>query len=204
VRHRRKDRPIQRIFGQFIEREIELKDYRGEHLEIGFSPTSIPIQQRWRTNGLSADFLADYLITFFPGDDGAAAERQAELKNAVSYVANELLENAMKFSYASSQHAISIAMYLEAEAVSLYVTNSVNPHAVAAFQQTIERLLTEDTDTLYMEQLMLNAESDSEDGSSMGYLTMLHDYGATLAWKFTPSLQDPDVVTVTTMARLAV
>ena len=57
----------------------------------------------------------------------------------------------MEFSYASSQHAISIAMCLEAEAVSLYVTNSVDPHAVAAFQQTIERLLTEDIDTLYME-----------------------------------------------------
>ena len=51
-----------RIFGDFTER----KDDHGEHLEIGFSPTSIPIQQRWRNNGLSADFLADYLSTFFP------------------------------------------------------------------------------------------------------------------------------------------
>jgi hypothetical protein len=187
-------------FGHFIEQQ----DDQSEHLEIGFSPTSIPIQQRWRTNGLSADFLADYLSTFFPGDDRAAAERQTELKSAVSYVANELLENAMKFSYASSQPAISIAMCLEAEAVSLYVTNSVAPHAVAAFQQTIERLLTEDIDTLYMEQLMHNAESDSADGSSMGYLTMLHDYGVALAWKFAPALRDPEVVTVTTMARLSV
>ncbi len=191
---------MSQIFGHFIEQ----KDDQGEHLEIGFSPTSISIQQRWRTNGLSADFLADYLSTFFPGDDRAAAERQAELKSAVSYVANELLENAMKFSYAASQHAISIAMYLEAEAVSLYVTNSVAPHAVAAFQQTIARLLTEDTDTLYMEQLTHNAESDNEDGSGMGYLTMLHDYGVALAWKFAPYPQDPDVVTVTTMARLSV
>ena len=204
MRHRRKERPIKRLFGQFIERKIEQKGDQGEHLEIGFSPTSIPIQQRWRTNGLSADFLADYLITFFPGDDRAAAERQAELKSAISYVANELLENAMKFSYAPSQHAIGLAMYLEAEAVSLYVTNSVDPHAVAAFQRTIERLLTEETDTLYMEQLMHNAESDGEGGSRMGYLTMLHDYGATLAWKFAPSLQDPEVLTVTTMACLSI
>ena len=119
-------------------------------------------------------------------------------------MANELLENAMKFSYAPSQHAISIAMYLEADAVSLYVTNSVDPHTVAAFQQAIERLLTEDIDTLYMEQLTHNAESDSTDGSGLGYLTMLHDYGVALAWKFAPSLQDPDVITVTTMARLSV
>jgi hypothetical protein len=189
-----------RIFGHFIER----KDDDGEYLKIGFSPTSIPIQQRWRNNGLSADFLADYLSTFFPGDDRAAAERQAELKSAISYVANELLENAMKFNYAPAQHAISLDMHLEAEAVSLYVTNSIDPHAVAAFQQAITRLLTEDTDTLYMEQLMHNAESDSAEGSGLGYLTMLHDYGVAMGWKFALSLQDPDVVTVTTMARLSV
>ena len=189
-----------RLFGHFIER----KDDDSEHLQIGFSPTSIPIQQRWRNNGLSADFLADYLSTFFPGDDSAASEPYAELKSAVSYVANELLENAMKFSYAPSQHAISIAMYLAADAVSLYVTNSVDPYAVAAFQQAIARLLTEDIDTLYIAQLTHNTESDSADGSSLGYLTMLHDYGVTLAWKFAPSLQDPDVTTVTTMARLSV
>jgi hypothetical protein len=189
-----------RIFGDFIDKQ----DERVEFLKIVFSPTSVPIQQRWRNNGLSADFLADYLSTFFPGDDRPTAEHQTALKSAVSYVANELLENAMKFSYAPSQHAISLAMYLDADAVSLYVTNSVDPHAVAAFQQAIERLLTEDTDTLYMARLTHNTESAGADGSGLGYLTMLHDYGAALAWKFAPSLRDPDVTTVTTMARLSV
>src|SRR5215510_16471951 len=91
------------IFGKFIERQEE----NGEYLKIGFSPTSIPIQQRWHNNGLSADFLADYLSTFFPGDTHAAAERQAKLKSAISYVANELLENAMKFSYTSHGQRLS-------------------------------------------------------------------------------------------------
>jgi len=189
-----------RIFGPFIEQ----KDEPCEYLKIGFSPTSLPIQQRWRNNGLSADFLADYLSTFFPGEHQASSERQATIKSAISYVANELLENAMKFSYAPSQHAIGLAMYLEANAVSLYLTNSVDPHTVASFQQTIARLLTEDIDTLYMEQLLHSAASDSVAGSGLGYLTMLHDYGVALAWKFTASLQDPDVVMVTTMARLSI
>jgi hypothetical protein len=189
-----------RIFGPFIAR----KDESFEYLKIGFSPTSIPIQQRWRNNGLSADFLADYLSTFFPSHNEVAAERQAEIKGAISYVANELLENAMKFSYAPSQHAISLAMYLEADAISLYVTNSVDPQAVTAFQQVIARLLTEDTATLYMAQLTHNTESDSIEGSGLGYLTMLHDYGVALAWKFAPSRRDPDVVRVTTMARLSI
>jgi hypothetical protein len=189
-----------RIFGNFIER----KDERFEYLKIGFSPTSIPIQQRWRNNGLSADFLADYLTTFFPGDDSAAAARHAEIKGAVSYVANELLENAMKFSYAPSQHAVSIELYLEADAISLYVMNSIDPHAVESFQSFLQRLLTEDTNDLYVELLTRNAEDSGADQSGLGYLTMLNDYGATLAWQFEPSLQAPDVFTVTTMARIAV
>jgi hypothetical protein len=188
-----------RIFGHFIARQ----DDQGEYLKIGFSPTSMPMQQRWRNNGLSADFLADYLSTFFAGDNHAAAERQAKLKSTINYVVNELLENAMKFSYAPAQHAIGLAMHLEPDAVSLYVTNSVDPHAVESFQQIIARLLTEDIDTLYLEQLTHNAESDSAEGSGLGYLTMLHDYGIALAWQFAPSLQDPNVITVTTMARLS-
>jgi hypothetical protein len=188
------------IFGNFIEK----KKGSGEHLRIDFSPTSLPIQQRWRNYGLSADFLADYLSTFFPGEDGSHSEKQAEIKDAISYIANELLENAMKFSYAPAQHAVSIDMYLEVDAISLFVTNSVDPQTVDAFEHLIERLLSEDVDDLYMDQLMHNAESESDDTSGMGYLTMLHDYEATLAWKFATIAQEADVVTVTTMAQLSV
>jgi hypothetical protein len=187
-------------FGKFIERQEEY----GEYLKIGFSPTSIPLQQRWRNNGLSADFLADYLCTFFPGEDGASTERQAEIKGAVSYIANELLENAMKFSYAPSQHAISLTMYLEADAISLYVTNSVDPKSLVAFQQCIQRLLTEDPHDLYMEQLTGNAEAENGGACGLGILTMLNDYGATVAWQFAPMVPEADVMAVTTMVRVPV
>jgi hypothetical protein len=188
------------IFGKFIERQEEY----GEYLKIGFSPTSMPIQQRWRNNGLSADFLADYLYMFFPREDGTSSERQAEMKGVVSYIANELLENAMKFSYAPSQYAITLAMYLEADAISIYVTNSVDPKSLVAFQQCIQRLLTEDPNDLYMEQLMGNVEAENGGVSALGILTMLNDYGATVAWKFAPVVPDADVMTVTTMVRVPV
>jgi hypothetical protein len=187
-------------FGKFIERQEEY----GEYLKIGFSPTSRPLQQRWRNNGLSADFLADYLSTFFPGGDTAAAERQGKLKGTVSYIANELLENAMKFSYLPSHYAISLAMYLEPDAISLYVTNSVDPQALATFQQYIQRLLSEDPHDLYLEQLLHNAEADHGGGSGLGILTMLNDYGATIAWKFEPVAPEAEVMTVTTMVRVLV
>jgi hypothetical protein len=185
------------IFGDFI----DTQEGSGEYLKIGFSSNSISLQQRWRNNGLSADFLADYLSTFFPGEDPDSAERQTEIKNAVSYVANELLENAIKFSYAPSQHSISIEMFLEADVISLYATNSLDPHTLEPFQQYIQRLLTEDPCELYMAQLERNAADDYDGASRLGFLTMLNDYDATLAWKFKSLSQD--VVTVTTMVRFA-
>jgi hypothetical protein len=188
------------IFGAFRAQQ----GASGEYLKIGYSPTSVPIQQRWRNNGLSADFLADYLSTFFPGEDAASAERQAKIKGTVSHIANELLENAMKFSYAPSHYAISLAMYLESDAISLYVTNSVDPQALATFQQCIQRLLTEEPHDLYMEQLLRNAEADHGGGSGLGILTMLNDYGATIAWKFEPGEPEAEVMTVTTMVRVPV
>lgn len=188
------------IFGDFIDKQ----EGSGEYLKIGFFPNAVPLQQRWRNNGLSADFLADYLSTFFPGEDADAAGRQTEIKDAVSYVANELLENAMKFNYAPSHHAVSIEMFLEADVISLYVTNRFDPATLDGFQQFLQRLLTEDPDALYLEQLERNAEDDSDGVSGLGFLTLLHDYGATLAWKFTDGAPDGDGVAVTTMVQLSV
>ena len=113
------------IFGDFVDKDAKDQEY----LLIGFSATSIPLQQRWRNNGLSADFLSDYVICFFPGEDTDSAGRREAAKSAVSYIANELLENAMKFTYAPSEYPVTIGMHLDRDKVRFYVTNSVDPEA---------------------------------------------------------------------------
>lgn len=188
-------------FGDFV----ELLEGEGEYLKIGFHPTSIPLQQRWRNNGLSADFLADYLSTFFPGEDLASAERQSQIKDAVGYIANELLENCMKYSHASKRHLVSIEMFLEPGAITLYTSNGIASARIEPFQKFIQRLLTEDIDALYTEQLERNADAAADDdgsASGMGFLTMLSDYGVEIAWNFSTPTQPGDEVAVTTMVRM--
>jgi hypothetical protein len=188
------------VFGNFVEK----KEGHGEYLKIGFHPSSIPLQQRWRNNGLSADFLAGYVSTFFPGDDRASTARQAEIKDAISFVANELLENAMKFSHAASQHTVTIEMFLDPDAVRLFTVNDIAPDTIETLQQFIGTVLTADTNALYMEQLERNANAENESGSGLGFLTMINDYGATLAWKFSHLEQGGNRVALTTMVQLPV
>ncbi|MEG4305424.1 DUF6272 family protein [Microcoleus sp. D3_18a_C4] len=189
------------ILGDFIEQAGSQ-----EYLIIGFSPSSVPLKQRWRNNGLSADFLADYLTTFFPGnqDEPSTIERQAEIKSAVSYIANELLENAMKFNDETSEYPIDIKVQLESDGVIVSVANSISPQAVDKFQAYIQELLASEPSELYIQRLEKNAADDNCTNSGLGLLTMLTDYTAKLGWKFQTVHQDPEVIAVTTMVQLTV
>ena len=188
-------------FGDFIEQSAS-----PEYLIIGFSPSSISMKQRWRNNGLSADFLADYLTSFFPGneDEPSTIDRQAEIKSAVSYIANELLENAMKFNDETSEYPIDIKLQLESDGVIFSVANSIPPKAVGKFQAYIQQLLASEPSELYMEQLENNAADESCTGSGLGLLTMLSDYTAKIGWKFQTVQKDPELIAVTTMVQLRV
>lgn len=182
----------------------EPQDVR-EYLIIRFSPSSVPLKQRWRNNGLSADFLAEYWSTFFPAHDIAARQRQAEIKNAIDYVANELLENVMKFSYSPSSYSVDLGLYLYENEFCFYASNPVNPASMPGFRERIRRLLAEDPMGLYLQQVEQNAAAVDGTISQLGLLTMLTDYDAKLAWKFEHRESSPgvEIFVVTTMVSLS-
>lgn len=188
------------IFGDFV----EVPPVSNEFLMIGFSPYSMPLKQRWRNNGLSANFMADYVTTFFPKSeyDQATSSRQNDIKSSVSFIANELLENAMKFSDDTVNQPISIQLYLKTDRLIFVVVNSITPEAVKPFKEFIEKLINSDTETLYIQQIEQNLENDTQSG--LGYLTMINDYFARLGWKFETIQTEPKIVNVTTMVQLAI
>ncbi|MEW6494944.1 MAG: ATP-binding protein [Cyanobacteriota bacterium] len=191
---------MNRILGDFKD-ELPVSQ---EGLTIVFSPTSLPLQQRWRNNGLSADFMADYFATFFPGceNDSPETGSQAELKSAVSFIANELLENAMKFNDEASPHPISIRLQMDRHVLVFVATNSVNLQASEKFQTFIKKLLNSDPSELYIHHLEKDGQENSNSVSGLGLLTMVNDYCAKLGWKFETLPESPDVITVTTMVQL--
>ena len=128
------------VFGDYIEEFSPELD----SLEITFTPTNRSIRQRWSNNHLSAQFVADYFSAFLPvdEDDPYGDRRIKESKGAIGYIANELLENAMKFNDRGSKFKVKFGIYfiedssIENEGVTavLFVTNSVSCHGVDKFQ----------------------------------------------------------------------
>jgi hypothetical protein len=189
------------IYGSYQEELL----INNQFLLISFAPGSIPLKQRWRNNGLSADFVADYMVTFFPAikDDPSSLKRQAELKSAVSYIANELLENAMKFHDESSEYPIKFGIHLLNETIIIFSTNCIDPSTLNRFELVIEELLQSDLGELYIQQLEKVAEDESNATSGMGLITIMYDYQAVMGWKI-ESLAVPQTTIVTTMVQLTV
>ena len=178
---------MKEVYGQFEELR---PGPDSESLNLSFWPGYVPLKQRGRNNGLSADFLGDYVTTFFPLDDNepATRQRQAEIRGAVSFVANELLENAMKFHDETQPEPITISLCLHKDQVVFHESNGSSSHAAAGFRAFVARLIESDPGELYMQQIEENAVSERSAG--LGYLTMINDYGATLAWRFEPGAND--------------
>lgn len=167
------------IVGEFLEDGASVI----EGLELTFTPTSLPLKQRWRNNGLSADFMADYVGTFLPRDDDDAGSqaRHGDIIGAIKYIANELLENGMKYNDDRLGQPIRMKLVLAADHIVFSESNSVAAERLDAFRSFVRELSDSDPGEMYIRQLERSAETG---GSGLGLLTMMNDYGARLGWKF--------------------
>jgi len=184
------------VFGEFSKYTLDGR----ELLTFGFMPRG---QQLWEKNGLLADLLADYVAIFFLTDatDPNSVKKQKQIKGVVSYIANELLQNAIQY-HDENLGDISIQLKLSDESLLLYVTNSIPPEQVDNFRSFIQKLLNTDPEEFYIHQMTRDREDD-ETTSGLGLLTMTQDYGAKLGWQF-DIVQEPKKTTITTMVHLAI
>ena len=164
-----------KTFGTFSEIEV-----RGdEYLELAFSPSSRPVNERWRNNGLSADFLADYFGTFIPAELPESHHNQ--VKGAVAYIANELLENAMKFSDCERGKGISLSLNLSESDLRFTLINSISADRADSLETFLNEFTGMDASEFFVVQMERNIETGSESG--LGFATMVTDHDAQLGWK---------------------
>jgi hypothetical protein len=178
------------VFGSF---EPNVGDSH-EYLTIMFSPSSVPLRERWRNNRLSATFLADYFSTFFPGQNHieSLTDPRSDCMGSIVFIANELLENAMKFSDQASNAAVTLTLQLFPNKLVFLTKNQVNQTLSQRLKAFIHRVAAADPMQLYMAQIENTAETEE---SGLGLLTIMNDYAAQVGWKLEPGEQGTLVTT---------
>ncbi|MEO1377334.1 MAG: ATP-binding protein, partial [Cyanobacteria bacterium J06635_10] len=111
---------------------------------------------------------------------------------------------SMKYADQTAFYPITLHTQLDDNKIRLFVDNSILPAQAENFQNFIKELMNSDPDELFIRKLEENSERENTDSSGLGFLTMINDYSAKLAWKFDIIEQDSPVMTVTTMVELAV
>jgi hypothetical protein len=198
-----------RIIKMFGDYQTDLPPSCQKELTILVSPMAFPVD--WSLAGVTANFLASYFDSFFPASTEEQASTQlsvtnlsitnrAEAWDAISYIANELVENAVKFHH-DKRVVMEISLKLYADRLVLIGINSVDPAGLGKFYAFIQDLTSADPKELYIRHLEEGLASLENTTSGVGFLTIMADYEAKIGWKFEIIDVLPKIVTVTTMVQ---
>ena len=137
------------------------------------------LELRWFHCSETAEFLGNY----FSVQARSAKLNSRDAQHSIGYMANEILENAVKFR-ARGLGDIEIEALLQGNAFEMRVTHFVEASIGARFQELLTELLKRDPSELLIERIEANAADSSSGGSGLGILTLMSDYGASLGWSF--------------------
>ncbi|MDB6171986.1 MAG: hypothetical protein JWL59_1297 [Chthoniobacteraceae bacterium] len=157
------------------------------------------LQLKWHHCSSSADFLSHFYEGLFSNEADSADS--SDLVHAIAYMANELIENAVKFR---TDGNVVIESGLTEDDFLLRIDHSISAETSQRFQSLLEKITDGDPGELLIERLEANAAGDNANGSGLGLLTLMNDYGARISWSFEQPGESPeDPVRVETVARLA-
>ncbi|KQT50256.1 ATP-binding protein [Devosia sp. BK] len=151
-----------------------------------------PLDLSWHHCTTTSDFLGEFFALQRRGN----STQFNETRHGIGYLANELLENAIKFRQPGN---IQVECSLEDARFEIKVTNLVAEDVATRFQLLLSELTSRDPGDLLIERIEANAAASSSSGSGLGLLTLMNDYGAELGWVFTPNA---DAVRLETYASL--
>jgi hypothetical protein len=175
--------------------EIDAAALDGEPaLALQFDLRRMPV--RWALCAIIADFYSEYLVA---QAESGAARPDAEQRHTISYVINELVENAVKFN---SGPRIGVSVTRTPKGLVFTVRNGVKLADIDKVKASFTSLLAGEPGELLLRRIEQNAMGGGG-GSGIGYLTLMSDYGVKLGWRFEADADEPGMITLSTVAQLS-
>jgi len=168
----------------------------GARVSLVFHSGGVPV--RWSQCSATAEYFAEYFADVHAQVCADDADRN-EFIGTLSYIVNELVENAVKFSMGE---AVEVTVSIEGEELVALVSNQILATAVEGLIENFRGLVAGDPTAMLVARVEANAVNPDARVSGLGFLTMMADYGATLGWYFDAVQDNPQYVLLKTMARL--
>lgn len=140
---------------------------------------------------------ADYLIDYLNADQTSRCSR--ECVSSAQYIANELLENAIK--YATGTRICASSGVMDDQWIML-VSHQTDPEHRDELQHFLDQLEGSSAEEVMMERLLHNAEAPEASGSGLGLLSILSDHQARLGWRLHEDSEQGE--RIDTMARISI
>ena len=154
-----------------------------------------PLGLAWKHCGITSDFLGD----FYSARAHQGSVEANEIRHNVTYLVNEILENALKFRVSGD---IVIDTLVEEGQFRLCIANVISEAGALRFQEVLSGLKGRDPSELLIERIERNAADPTETGSGLGLLTLMSDYGVQLGWDFRKLAEENGTVLLGTYAVL--
>jgi hypothetical protein len=139
-----------------------------------------PLDLSWHHCATTSDFIADLFALRFQ----SSRHNYREVRHSIGYLVNELIENAVKFR---APGEIIVEAAIESENFKVKVSNVVDGQTTDEFQNLLAEITDGEPGELLIQRIEANAADPEATGSGLGLLTLMSDYGASLAWVFSPT-----------------
>jgi len=136
-----------------------------------------PSQMTWQHCSLTAEFLGE----FFASQAHLRRLDENEARYNIAYLANELLENVVKFR---APGEVILETGIDGSIFRLILSNWIAAETSSRFEAKLSEILARDPGDLLIERIEANAAEPLGSGSGLGLLTLMNDYGARLGWTF--------------------
>jgi hypothetical protein len=128
----------------------------------------------WTKCGLIANFGSSYLSLNYPNFKN--------ISNSISFIVNELLENAVKYSY-SEEDTIDIRINGKNSQIIVDVMNTIDSNQYAIFSPILREIQdTDHANAKYIERFRTMAENQSDSG--IGLLSIINFFKSRITAKF--------------------
>lgn len=155
-----------------------------------------PLDLSWHHCATSSDFIADLFALHVQ----SSRNDYREVRHSIGYLVNELIENAVKFR-ASGE--ITIEAAIDSESFKVKVSNVIDGETAVEFQNLLSEITVGDPGELLIQRIEANAADPEMTSSCLGLLTLMSDYGARLAWIFSPA-GESDLICLETYASIPI